>query len=86
MVCRRHICRSTKEELGIIANIREELIDLLENAKPVKDFFTNPDLPALIMREDDVKGLDRLRIVFTYLDRATCWHAKLGEKAGAMGS
>jgi hypothetical protein len=80
-ICRRYICRSTIEERETIANIREELIDALENAKPVKDFFTNPDLPALIMREDDVKGLDRLRIVFTYLNSATCWHAKLSEKA-----
>jgi len=78
--CRRLICRSTAEENSTIKDLREELIDLLKSSKPVKGFFNNPDLPALIMKEDDIRGLDRLRIVFAYVDRATRWHAVRNEK------
>lgn len=75
------IRRSNAEKLTNLKNIREELIDLLKNSKPIKTIFKNPDLPALIMSEDDVQGLERLRIVFVYLDRATRWHAALGQEA-----
>jgi hypothetical protein len=46
--------------MNTVTAIRKELIDLLENSKPVKGFFTNPGLPALIMREEDMKGLDQI--------------------------
>jgi len=80
---RRLIHGSNVEEKRCIQKIREELLDLLKNSKPIKSFFNHPDLPNLIKREDDIQGLERLRIVFIYIDRATRWHATLGEQSTA---
>jgi asparagine synthase (glutamine-hydrolysing) len=77
--CRGLFGHSNAEEKRTIKNIRIELIDLLANSNPIRDFFNNPGLPSLIMRENDITGLERLRIVFAYLDRATHWHALLRE-------
>ena len=83
---RRLMGRSNAEEKRTINNMREELIDLLKKSKPITVFFNNPDLPALIMGEADITGLERLRIVFVYIDSATRWHAMLGEKSTATVS
>jgi hypothetical protein len=79
-ICKRIFSRPSVEKKREIADIRKELIEALEHSKPVRDFFVNPGLRALIMSEDDSRGLDRLRIVFAYMDRATLWYARFNEK------
>jgi hypothetical protein len=79
----RQLLHPSTEEMNALKNIRKELIDLLDDSKPIRNFFHNPDLPALILGENDINGLERLRIIFAYLDRATRWYAMLGVKSTA---
>ncbi len=76
---KRIIIRPPIEETRVLADIRKELIAGLEHSKPVQDFFVNPGLRALIMNEEDTRGLDRLRIVFAYMEQATRWHTMFHE-------
>ena len=71
--------RSNANKLSAMQSIKEELINLLKTSKPVKEFFSNSELPELIQKETDIKGLERLQIIFAYMDRATSWHNHLSE-------
>ena len=56
--------------------LRIELIGLLKTSVPVRTFFTNPALPSLIIHEKDIKGLQRLHIVFVYMNRLSGWRTE----------
>ncbi|MBN1127961.1 MAG: hypothetical protein JXA71_03185 [Chitinispirillaceae bacterium] len=77
--CRGMVRGANEGNKSAVQAMRDELLTLLEGSGPVSNIFNNPELPAIIRREDDAKGLERLRIVFTYVDRVTRWHAGLRE-------
>jgi len=63
-----------KEEISRIMMRKQELIYLLQNTPAISNFFDNTDLQNLILEENDSRGLERLRIIFSYMKCAVKWH------------
>ncbi len=67
----------SKEELSRIMAQKHELICLLQSTPAISNFFDNPDLKKLILDENDTRGLERLRIIFSYMKCAVQWHMRI---------
>jgi len=75
--CRCLVSGPDTRELENRNMLRKECLTLIEKSETVRKIFNNPELKAIVDNEEDIQGLERLQIVFTYLDVAEKWHREL---------
>jgi asparagine synthase (glutamine-hydrolysing) len=68
------IARRKGVESARVRELRTDILRMTEGSEVIRSFFNNPDLVSLVAGEGDLQGLERLRIILVYLDRATRWY------------
>jgi hypothetical protein len=71
-------------EQACLEKMKTGLLRTAASSEIIRSFFNNPDLKILIAGETDLQGLERLRIIFAYLDMANQWRTLFRSSQSSM--